>query len=69
MVYEWDQNLEEVNIYIQPPPIFVPKFREQLKATLKPGEVLPELDIKITVTELSVGIRGNPPFMHEKLGN
>jgi hypothetical protein len=31
--------------------------------------VLPELEVKITVNELTVGIRGNPPFMQEKLGN
>ena len=48
--------------------MFIPKIRAQLKSQLKPGETLPELDIKITVNELSVGIRGNPPFMYEKLG-
>ena len=31
--------------------------------------MLPELEVKITVNELAVGIRGNPPFMNEKLGN
>ena len=40
-----------------------------MKAQLKPGETLPELDIKITVDQLSVGIRGNPPFLNEKLGS
>jgi hypothetical protein len=29
---------------------------------------LPELDVKIKVDEISVGIRGNPPMLHEKTG-
>jgi hypothetical protein len=58
-----------VNIYIQLPQVFIPKYRAQLKSQLKAGETLPELDVKITVNELSVGIRGNPPFLSEKLGS
>ena len=36
---------------------------------MKPGEKLPELDIKITSTHLTVGIKGNPPFINEDLGS
>jgi hypothetical protein len=39
-----------------------------MKKQLQPGQTLPVLDIKIEPTEISVGIKGNPPFMHEKLG-
>ena len=60
--------MEDVNIYIKPPPVFIPKIREQMKKQLQPGQTLPELDIKIKVSELSVGIKGNPPFLNEKLG-
>jgi hypothetical protein len=35
---------------------------------LKPGEKLPELDIKFKPTHISVGIKGNPPFLDEDLG-
>lgn len=31
VVYEWDQNLEDVNIYIKAPPCFIPKIRDHLK--------------------------------------
>ena len=29
---------------------------------------MPELDIKIEPTKLTVGIKGNPPFLQEQLG-
>ena len=60
--------METVNIYIEAPPVFVPKIRAQMKAQLQPGQKLPELDIKIMPQELVVGIKGNPPFLNEKLG-
>lgn len=31
VVYEWDQNMEDVNIYIECPPVFIPKVRDQMK--------------------------------------
>lgn len=48
-VYEWEQSLEEVNIYIQPPP--------GVKARM--------IDCTITPTHLKLGIKGNPPFLDE----
>ena len=68
VVYEWEQNLEDVNIYIELPPVFKPKLREQMKKQLQPGQTLPELDVKIEVNRLTVGIKGNPPFLAENLG-
>ena len=68
VVYEWDQNLDDVNIYIDPPPIFKPAQRRQIQAQLKPGKKLPELEIKIETSKLQVGIKGNPPFLNEQLG-
>lgn len=68
MIYEWDQNLETVTIYIEAPPVLQPKNREILKKQLQPGESLPVLDIRIEPQELTVGIKGNPPFLKEKLG-
>eukprot|EP00743_Colponemidia_sp_Colp-15_P003072 GILK01003320.1.p1 GENE.GILK01003320.1~~GILK01003320.1.p1 ORF type:complete len:183 (+),score=22.84 GILK01003320.1:52-549(+) len=50
VIYEWDQDLNEVNIYINPPP----------------GVRQKDLDIKIEPRRLSVGLRGNPPFLQEE---
>ena len=49
-VYEWEQNLEEVLIYLRPPP----------------GITASQLQCKITATHLSLGLRGVPkPFIDE----
>ena len=32
VVYEWDQNIDDVNIFIDPPPVFKPDIRRQMKA-------------------------------------
>jgi hypothetical protein len=46
-VYEWEQSLEEVNVYIAPPP----------------GVTKHAFDIKIDVNHLRIGLKGNPPFL------
>ena len=51
-VYEWDQTLEEVNVWIRPPP----------------GVASQHLDIEIKHTSVRVGIKGSPPFINEVLG-
>lgn len=51
-VYEWDQSLDEVNIYIMPPD----------------GVTAAILAISIQPTHLKVGLRGAPPFIDEELG-
>eukprot|EP00397_Hematodinium_sp_SG-2012_P036723 GEMP01039679.1.p1 GENE.GEMP01039679.1~~GEMP01039679.1.p1 ORF type:complete len:167 (+),score=29.05 GEMP01039679.1:116-616(+) len=50
-VYEWEQTLDEVHIYIAPP--------ENITKQM--------LDIKIKPRHLHVGMRGNPPFLDENL--
>lgn len=47
LIYEWDQTLEELNIFITPP--------EGLPASA--------IDCVITPTHLRLGIKGNPPFI------
>ena len=47
LIYEWDQTLTEVNLYIQVP--------EGVRAK--------NLAIAIQNTHLSVGIKGNPPYI------
>ena len=68
VVYEWDQTLDEVNIYIKPPDFMLPKNKQAIQAQLQPGQPMPSFDIKITPKSLTVGIKGNPPFLNEALG-
>ncbi|CAM9738135.1 unnamed protein product, partial [Choristocarpus tenellus] len=51
-VFEWEQSLEEVNLYIKPPPGVTPD----------------QIDCKITPRHLCLGIKGNPPFIDEDTG-
>eukprot|EP00903_Cladosiphon_okamuranus_P012348 g11577.t1 len=51
-VYEWEQSLEEVNLYIETPP----------------GVTADRLDCKITPKHIRLGIKGNPPFIDEDTG-
>ena len=64
-VYEWEKNLEEILIYIQAPDCILEKNKEIIKKQLKPGQQMPKLDIKITPTHLSVGLKGFPPYLSE----
>lgn len=51
-IYEWDQNLEEVNLYLLSPP----------------GVPRQVIDIVIGHKNLRIGIKGNPPFIDEATG-
>jgi hypothetical protein len=51
-VYEWDQSIDEVNLWITPPPGVTAKL----------------IDIDIKHAHLRVGIKGNPPFLNEDTG-
>lgn len=46
-VFEWEQSLEEVNLYIETPP----------------GVTADRLDCKITPRHICLGVKGNPPFI------
>ncbi|KAG1676385.1 hypothetical protein FOA52_001180 [Chlamydomonas sp. UWO 241] len=50
-VYEWDQTLEEVNIYVDVPP----------------GTSAKALFCDITTSRVSLGIKGNPPYLAHDL--
>lgn len=66
-IYEWDQTLEEVHLYIQPPKFVLEKYRDEIRKQLKPGQELPKLDVKIKFNHLAIGIKGNNPFIDEDL--
>ena len=67
LVYEWEQNLEEIIIYIKAPECILEKNREIIKKNLKPGQKMPKLDIKITPNHLTVGLIDFPPYLSEDL--
>ena len=53
LIYEWEQSLEEVNIYINPPP----------------GVTAKMIDCKITYNHVKIGLKGAPhPFLDEDTG-
>jgi hypothetical protein len=47
-VYTWSQELEEVHVYVEPPPGVTSKL----------------VDCEIGVKHLRLGIKGNPPFLN-----
>eukprot|EP00750_Incisomonas_marina_P025030 INCI5298.2.p1 GENE.INCI5298.2~~INCI5298.2.p1 ORF type:complete len:174 (+),score=39.99 INCI5298.2:102-623(+) len=49
-VYEWEQTIDEVKIYLHPPK----------------GVTRRMLDIDIAERFIFVGIKGNPPFLHQQ---
>eukprot|EP00919_Chromeraceae_sp_WS-2016_P057998 GHVR01137564.1.p1 GENE.GHVR01137564.1~~GHVR01137564.1.p1 ORF type:complete len:166 (+),score=36.97 GHVR01137564.1:65-562(+) len=50
-VYEWEQTIDEIHIYIQPPPNV---YKEHF-------------DIDITSKKVKIGLKNNPPFINELL--
>lgn len=50
-IYEWEQSLDEVLVYIKPPP----------------GIRAAQIDCKIETSRFVLGLKGNPPFLDHKL--
>lgn len=61
-IYEFQESLDSMNIYIKPPPI---AFEKNRKEWLKnnPGKQPPTLEVKIHNQALSVGFKGLPPYL------
>jgi len=49
-IYEWEQTLEDVHVYITPPPGITAKM----------------LACQIGPSSMTLGLKGNPPFLSEK---
>ena len=62
-VYEWEQNIEDIIIYIALPPVLLPENKEIILKNLKTGEKMPKLEVIFKSKTLSVGISGNPPYL------
>lgn len=67
-IYEWEQTLDEVHLYMKPPKWALPSHQKEMAHLLKPGEKFPKIEVKITPAHLTVGVSGNPPFIDEDLG-
>jgi len=49
LIYEWDQELDTINIYIKPPP----------------GVTARHIQCEISPQKLVLGLKGNPPFIDQ----
>ena len=67
VIYEWEQDLNEVNIYITPPEFMLSKNKEIIKQNLKPGQKVPKFNITITNKHVKIGVDQNPPYIDENL--
>jgi hypothetical protein len=66
-VYEWEQSLEEIFIYVKAPDCILEKNREEVKKNLQPGQQAPKIEVKFTPTHLSFGLKGLPCYLDEDL--
>lgn len=64
LIYEWDQSLEEVFIYIKAPDCLLEKNLKEIKKNLKPGEQPPKLEVFFKPDQLSVGLKCLPPYLN-----
>ena len=65
-IYEWEQSLDEVNIYINPPEgdeNLVMKRLRYIMPMFVIGVTAKLIDCKITASHFKLGIKGNPPYM------
>jgi hypothetical protein len=66
LIYEWQESIDTVTVFIRPPPILTNKAARSEYAKNNPGVALPSLDIKIANQRLTVGMKGAPPFLDLK---
>ena len=66
LIYEWEQTLEEVNIYFFPPKWALPKYR--LENIQKYGNDFKQkkITVKIQPNHLKIQVEGEQPFIDVK---
>jgi hypothetical protein len=69
LIYEWEQSLEEVFIYIKTPDCLLSKNKDEIRRNLKPGQEMPKLEVKFLTNHLKIGIKNLPPYIDEDLPN
>lgn len=52
-MYEWSQTLEDINLFLKPPP----------------GVRAKDLEVTISTDRFSIGLKGNAPFLDEELAS
>ena len=67
LVYEWEQALEEVYIYIKAPECLLSKNKELVRKSLKLGQLMPKLELDFQPKSLRVAIKGNNPYISVKI--
>ena len=65
LIYEWEQSLEEIDIYIKPPDFVLPAYQAKCR---EQGIPVAKLKIEIKPKSLAIGVDGNPPFINVDLG-
>lgn len=63
-VYEWEQSLEDVNMYLRPPPYTLPKYLAQNKQAYGENFVTAKFEIVIKADWLTIGVKGQKPFIN-----
>jgi hypothetical protein len=63
LVYEWEQTLEEVYVYIKAPECLQEKYKSEIRKNLQPGQQMPKLQVQFDTTHLKVGLIGFPPYL------
>lgn len=69
LVYEWDQTIDEVNIYIKPPKYVLKKYEDEVRKNLKPGQKMPKLEIKIDSKHVKISITDQQPYINDDLSS
>jgi hypothetical protein len=63
LIYEWDQTLDEVNVYIKTPECLLEKNLNEIKKSLQPGQKPPKLQVVFKADHLSIGLEGIKPYI------
>lgn len=67
VIYEWEQTLEDVLIYIKTPEVLLEKNKEIVRKNLKVGQKMPKLEVEFKCDNLKIQISGADPYINEKL--
>jgi hypothetical protein len=66
VIYEWEQSLDEVFVYIKTPECLLEKNLNEIKKNLQPGQKAPKLSVVFKTDHLSVGLEGTNPYINVK---
>lgn len=67
LIYEWDQTLEDVFLYLQPPKWALKKYEAENKKQFGPNFTTQKIVVTIRKNQVVVGVQNQKPFMDEQL--